>query len=333
MDYGTKDLTNLAADCKDEKSFEEVLNMLQADRPAWQDYIKKIIANNNYTKDKFARLCGVSRTAVSKWCNGAIPSSRDDFIRIGFAAHYSLGEMNWFLKRYGKYPALSPKSLEDSVYMFVLSSDEYPHTYAFCKKTIDDISERMGNGPSSMQECETGVLTDNLLSLTSLNQLEKFITENAAIYKTVYDKFYDQVIEILKSCAGTLSINGWMVKQYWTSSMMQCISAIRQKKWMPLRRKVIVLGIYLCLPVPEIDHLLQAARMEPLCGKSPVESAIIFAVTDAERTGQLKSLSTLHQQDKQFFQAMEFRNYVQNKLREFGVQDADLLLNDLDFRE
>lgn len=330
MNYGTRALTNLAADCKDTKSFEEILNMLQADRPAWQEYLKKIIANNNYTKDKFARLCGVSRTAVSKWCNGAIPSSRDDFIRIGFAAHYSLGEMNWFLKRYGKYPALSPKSLEDSVYMFVLKSEEYPHTYAFCRKTIDDISERMGKDTSSAQECETAVLTDNLLSLTSLDQLEKFITENAAIYKTVYDKFYDQVIEILTSCAGTSSISGWMTKQCWTSSMTQCISAIRQRKWMPLRRKVIALGIYLCLPVYEIDQLLQAARMEPLCGKSPIESAIIFAITDAERKGVLRPLSSVRLQRDQPERARVICEHVQEVLCKFGIQDADLLLNDLD---
>lgn len=329
MDYETRDLGALAAGCKDTKSFKEVLEMLETDRSAWQEYIVKVIENNGYTRDRFARLCGVSRPAVSKWCNGSFPSSRDTFIRIGFAAHYSLGEMNWFLKRYGKYPALSPKSLEDSVYMFVLNSKEYPHTYDFCKKLIHDISDRMGKDSPSAQEYETGVLSDKLLSLTSLDQLEKFIAENAVRYETAYNRFYDKVIEILKSRAGESSINGWIYVQAWNSSMTQCISAIRQRKWLPLRRKVITLGIYLCLPVYEVDQLLQAAHMEPLCGKSPVESALIFAITDAERNGLLEndSASTAEEQS---YHTSEFCAHVFEVLDELGIQDTDLWLNDLD---
>ena len=332
--YDTVGLRDKAAKSEDIKDIKEVLKMLQEERPFWREQINRIITENHYTKTVFAELCGVSRPAVLKWCNGSIPSSRDDFIRIGFAAHYNLDEMNRFLQRYGKYPALYPKSLEDSVYIFVLNSDVYPHTYSFCEKTIKRIQERIAEKDTdTAQPYATEILREGMMSLTSIEQLEMFIEENTASYKSAYEKFYSQVIAILMANAALagmtyadkLSVNGLAESQGWTSSMKQCISGIRNKTWFPLRRKVIALGIHLNLTVDQIDNLLQCAQMEPLCAKNPVECAIIFAVTDAEMTSEIINNRLIGNNED----GSLLYEHVYKVLTKLDVSDSKLLLNDL----
>lgn len=326
--YDTSKIRDEASKCEDINDIEEILKMLQEERPFWEEQINRIIAENHYTKTKFAELCGVSRPAVLKWCNGSIPSSRDDFIRIGFAAHYNLDEMNRFLQRYGKYPALYPKALEDSVYIFVLNSDEYPHTYDFCEQTIKRMKERIiQNNTNIAHIYATEVLRKEVMSLTSIEQLESFIEKNAVSYRSAYEKFYNQVIAILMSNAISAgmtyadrpSINGLAESQGWTSSMKQCVSGIRSKTWFPLRRKVIALGIHLNLTVEQIDNLLEYAQMEPLCAKNPVECAIIYAVTDAELNNRI-----INNEDGDLLY-----EYVYKILTELDIADAKLLLNDI----
>lgn len=332
--YDTSKIRDEASKCEDINDIGEILKMLQEERPFWEEQINRIIAENHYTKTKFAELCGVSRPAVLKWCNGSIPSSRDDFIRIGFAAHYNLDEMNHFLQRYGKYPALYPKSLEDSVYIFVLNSDVYPHTYSFCEKTIKRIQERIAEKETdNAQPYATENLRNGMMGLRSVEQLEMFIGENTVSYKSAYEKFYSQVIAILMAnavlagmtYADKPSISGLAESQGWTSSMKQCISGIRNKTWFPLRRKVIALGIHLNLTVDQIDNLLQCAQMEPLCAKNPVECAIIFAVTDAEMTNEIINNGLIgHDADGSLLY-----EHVYKVLTKLDIPDSELLLNDL----
>lgn len=332
--YDTSKIRNEATRCEDINDIEKILEMLQEERPFWQEQITRIIAENHYTKTEFAKLCGVSRPAVLKWCNGSIPSSRDDFIRIGFAAHYNLDEMNHFLQRYGKYPALYPKSLEDSVYIFVLNSDIYPHTYDFCEQTIKKMQENIAEKDiDNARPYATENLRKGMMSLQSIEQLEPFIENNAASYRSAYEKFYNQVIAILMANAISAgmtyadrpSINGLAESQGWTSSMKQCISKIRKKKWFPRRRKVIALGIHLNLTVDQIDNLLQCAQMEPLCAKNPVECAIIYAVTDAEMNSEIIS-NGLIENDADGSLLYE---HVYKVLTKLDVPDSELLLNDL----
>ena len=68
----------------------------------------------------------------------------------------------------------------------------------------------------------------------------------------------------------------------WSSSLRHCISEIRQKKWFPLRHKVISLGLHLNMDTESIDELLQYAQMEPLYAKNPIEAAIMWAINEAK---------------------------------------------------
>ena len=322
----TEILREKLSHCDELEEFKKTfLPALKGESVAWKAKINEIIQANHYTKVQMANLCGVSGPAVGKWCNGALPSSREDFIRVGFAAHYNLSEMNFFLQRYGKYPALYAKSLEDSVYIFVLNSKALPHTYECCLKIISKIRNRISVSEdynSTVRNTEQ--LKGELLQLETMEDLEKFVEGNASAYRTSYAKFYAYVNAFILAnnmdyvTNKAYSVDSLATAQNWSSSMRQCVSAIRQKKWFPLRRKIIALGLHLNMIVDQINEMLQLAQMEPLCVKNLVESAIVFAVDDAE-------LNDLICCDG----GTELCNHVRMILKELDLSDAEKLLNDL----
>lgn len=324
--YNTKYLNERILHSDDLASFkDEILSILQAEREAWSAKIEDIIAQNGYTKESFAKLCEVSRPAVSKWCGGALPSSRDDYIRIGFAAHYTLDEMNAFLQRYGHYPALYAKSLEDSVYIFALNSENCPHTYDLCCDTIAAIKERIEDtNDDSDTSYETSEMSEALMKARSVAELREFIQSHAAGYRNAYAKFYAYVNAFLIANnisfadSRDYSVHSLANAQGWTSSLRQCVSAIRQKKWLPLRRKVIALGLHLNMTTEQINEMLKLAHMEPLCAKNPVESSIIYAVEDADLNDMICCDG-----------GTELCEHVREILEELGIPDAKTLINDL----
>lgn len=312
--------------CDELEAFKkDFLPALKREGAVWQEKIQEILASNGYSRTEMAALCGVSRTAVSKWCAGSLPSSRDDFIRIGFAARYNLPEMNFFLQRYGKYPALYAKSLEDSMYMFTLNSKAFPHTYAFCQEILSNIKGLMKTqGEQGTGDITTVQMSEELLQLESVDQLIAFVTENAASYQKAYTKFYAYVKAFIMAnnvdpiTNTPYSVDALATAQNWSSSMRQCVSAIRQNKWFPLRRKVIALGLHLNMATEQINEMLQLAQMEALCPKNLVESAIIFAVDDAD-------LNDLICCDG----GMELCDHVRMILTELEIPDAAKLISDL----
>lgn len=323
--YNTRDLEGIVSHYDDIKSFQEFLSHFPDERETWKEKINQIIQDNHYTKAEFAKLCSVSKTTVSKWCNGSIPNGRDGFIKIGFAAHYNLDEMNTFLQRYGKYPVLYAKSLEDNVYIFVLNSSNLPHTYTFCQEIISNIKNEMeGTEPGESVYYNTQHLNDRLLNLKSTNELVEFVKENASSYKKSYSKLYAKIKAFIIAnnrdpVTGEIyTIDSLAELQHWSSSLRQCVSKINQKKWFPMRRKVIALGLHLNMTVAQINELLQLAQMETLCAKNLVESAIIYAVEDAD-------LNELICCDG----GSELCEHVRKILEKLNIPDAEDLINDI----
>ena len=108
----------------------KILPMIKSQQEQWIRKINEIILETGYTKTKFAEACGVSRVSVDKWCKGSIPKNRETFLQIGMVARYSMDQMNLLLQRYGQYPALYSKSLEDCVCIYVLKENFGTETIA-----------------------------------------------------------------------------------------------------------------------------------------------------------------------------------------------------------
>ena len=135
-DYSTVALYDFVARSESIEEYRDILERLADQKQNWIAIISSIMEEHGFSAKTMAELCGVSRQSVQKWLKGSVPKSRETFIKIGFAANYDLEQMNHFLQRYGCCNKLYPKSLEDSVYIFVLSSDSIEHTYKACEAII-----------------------------------------------------------------------------------------------------------------------------------------------------------------------------------------------------
>ncbi len=312
--------------CEDLEEFRQnILDSVVSQQIMWKEKIKEIIEENNYTKVQLAKLCGVSRITVNGWCSGAVPKQRETFIRIGFAARYDLSKMNILLTRYGRYPELYPKSLEDSVCIFVLSSKEMPHTYERYQMILNTIKIKMNiENTKTAYIHETKEALNKILELSTEQEFKEFADKNAYIYKNQYNKLYAyieaflRVNKYIEADNASRSTHFLANGQQWSSSLRQCVSAIHQKKWYPMRTKIISLGLHLNMDTDQINEMLKHAHMESLYAKNPFESAIIYALENAK----LEDMIFCDGTDTLCI-------YVKNILKELQIPDTEFFLDEL----
>ncbi len=284
--YETVYLRDEISRCEDVFELKErILPMLKTQQDQWKDKINALIGESGLTKTRLAEMIGVSRMAVNKWCNGAIPKNRETFLRIGMAAGYNREKMDQLLMRYGRYPALYAKSLEDCVCIYVLDKGCKTETLQNYDFILNRIKENIIREESSETEDITTERFDEKLSVVrDEDELERFIAENTSVFAMTYHKFYAYVKMHIKANYESFDGNVFALAegQEWSSSLRQCVSAIRQNKWYPTRNKIISLGLHLSMDHEQIDEMLELAHMEPLCAKNIFESIIMFVLDDAD---------------------------------------------------
>ena len=291
------------ARCEDiDELKKNIFPLIKSQQEEWIRKVKEIIEKNGYSKTKFAELCGVSRVTVDKWCKGSIPKNRETFLRIGMAAKYDIEQMNVLLQRYGRYPALYSKSLEDCVCMFVLSKNYGEETIEKYKYILAKIKESIirDDADDTVENESTTKFDAKLSKVSSEDELERFITENIAMFSYTYYKFYTYVNECIavNSQQYATSIFEMAEGQGWSSSLRQCVSAITNNKWYPTRNKIISLGLHLSMDHEQIDLMLKLAHMEPLCAKNIFESIIMFILDDASLNDMLDADSDEYDPDE-----------------------------------
>ncbi len=292
--YDTEYIKDAISRCDDiEELKNKILPMLKTQQELWLHKFNAILSDSGYTKTRFADICGVSRVTVDKWCKGAIPKNRETFLKIGMAARYDMEQMNQLLQRYGQYPALYSKSLADCVCIFVVNhysgkDDEPIEKYRYI---MERIKENIIRSESDETDNMSTVKFDEKLSeVKDEEALEQFIADNIAMFSYSYHKFYAYV----KMCIDanykhySNSVFDMAEGQGWSSSLRQCVSAIRQNKWYPTRNKIISLGLHLSMDHSQIDEMLKLAHMEPLCAQNIFESVIMYVLDDASINDMLE---------------------------------------------
>ena len=324
--YSTIDINDKIMICENIEEYKrEIIPLLKNQRERWVEKLNEIIESKGYSKTRFAELCGVSRVAVNKWFNGSMPRQRELYIRIGFAAGYNIDEMNNFLIRFGRYQGLYAKCLEDSVCIYLLKADYLEHDYKTYNEILLSIKELItGNSTEEQETYETVFVVNELNRITSKKELLEFVEKNAGIYEKQYNKFYNYVLAFLKVNKINLgenkqaSTNFMANGQDWSSSLRQCVSAINQRKWYPVRDKVISLGLHLNMDVEQINEMLNLTYMEELCAKNIFESAIIYALENAK----LEDVIFCDGTD-------ELCMYVKDILMELELEDVEFFLEEL----
>lgn len=287
--YETGIIEQTLDQCEDlEDLKQKLIPKLQDQRLMWQGKIRQILEETGCSCRQFALRCGVSEPTVRKWRNGSLPQSRDMYIRIGFAAGFTLEEMNAFLMRYGRCPQLYVRSLEDSVYIFVLRSETLPHTYETCRELLELVQQEMsGREGQPVQRFSTGQLSQSLSGVTSREEMIEFARRHADAYREGYGRLYNFILAFLRVnlmdfSGGSASFHSMATESNWSSSLRHCITEIRNRRWFPLRHKLISLGLHLNMDTEDINRMLAYAQMEPLYVKNPIEAVVKFAVNEAK---------------------------------------------------
>lgn len=314
------------ARCEDlEDLKKQIFPMIRTQQEEWSRKANEIIGESGYTKSAFAAACGVSRVTVDKWCKGSIPKNRETFLRIGMAARYNIDRMNQLLQRYGQYSALYSKSLEDCVCIYVLSGDygsETLNKYNYILNRIREniIRDDAGDAPN----VSTAKFDEKLSEVRTEDELDQFIADNIATFSYAFHKFYAYVkINISENYAGCAdSVYELAEGQGWSSSLKQCVSAIRQGKWYPTRNKIISLGLHLSMDHEQINEMLALAHMEPLCAKNIFESVIMFILDDASLNDMMNTESDDYDPDELF-------RYAREVLTELELPEIRAFLSEL----
>lgn len=324
--YNTKLLEDELLQCDNLEDLKaEILPRLQRQRSTWQWKIGQIMRENVYSGREMAELCEVSVTSIRKWCKGSLPQSRERFIRIGFAAHYDLEQMNRFLQRYGHYPKLYAKSLEDSICIFILSSKSLPHTYQCYRMLLESMqADISGVEPDVQADYATVAMEEDIINIRDEETMRRFVQKHVGENRRAYDKLYNYIQDFLQRNRESrvdetqMSIQELAEQQNWSSSLRHCISEIRSRRWFPMRRKLISLGLHLNMNLGEINHMLKLAQMEPLCPQNPEEAVLIFALADAELNDAICCDGT-----------DVLCDYVKDIFIQLEIEDAEYILDDL----
>lgn len=328
MNLETVYIKDTISRCEDINELKETIwPMMHTQQDEWAKKITEVISDSGCTKTKFAELCEVSRVTVDKWCKGAIPKNRETFLKIGMAAGYDIDRMNQLLQRYGRYPALYSKSLEDCICKFVISQDFGNDALSKYKYILGRIKSQIIRDDSAEynEDVSTVKFDERLSAVRDEDELETFITENISVFANAYHKFYAYVkmmisanyLENLYSNVYELSL-----AQGWSSSLRQCVSAIKTNKWYPTRNKIISLGLHLSMDHDQIDEMLELAHMEPLCAKNIFESVIMFILDDA-------SLQNILDSESESYEPEELCKYARKILGELELPEIEEFISEL----
>ena len=325
--------------CEDlEELKARIFPLLQSQQELWMQKMQEILSESGLTKSAFAKRCRVSRVSVDKWCKGAIPKNRETFLRIGMAAEYDLEKMNQLLRRYGQYPELYSKSLEDCVCIYVLNhrfdmdcvdnreSEKCEEAYGLTAYDyiLSQIKENMtADADMEIPDINTAQFAERLSQVEDADALTQCIYDNIATVSSAYQKFYAYVkmYVTINYQRYSSSVANLAEGQGWSSSLRQCVSAIRQNKWYPTRNKIISLGLHLSMDHEQIDEMLTLAHMEPLCAKNLFESVILF-LDDAELNNMLDT-------ESEEFDPDELCRYARKVLLELDLPEIDAFLSEL----
>lgn len=257
----------------------EIVPELESLREQWRQKVLQMLEETGYTKVKFAKLCNVSRQTLDKWCKGiSMPDKREQYLKIGMAANYGIEEMNLLLQRYGRYSGLYSKTLEDCVCMFVLQQNYGAESYEKYQYILNRIKDNIFGFDAEGEDITTAKFDEKLARVEGENELERFITENIALFSLTYRKLYSRIKLEREERMHYKTDSEAVAAENFRSNIQKSMSEMNQNKWEPRRNKIICFGLHLGMDVDEINELLALAHMEPLCAKNIYESAIIFAV-------------------------------------------------------
>lgn len=297
--------------CENINDVHQLLRDNDALMTDWKAFICHLLESQGLSYRAFAARCSMSGNTVAAWCKrGLIPHSREQFLRVAFAAGMTVDETNSFLRRYGKYPQLYPKSIEDSIFIFALNHNM---TWMQAEELRNHFADYLLE-PEELQRSsaflDTQVIESRLLEAQTVMDLERFIIENADAFADTYHKLLDFIDAHIAAASmedgKPRTLNAFLSERLRdkaiASTFSSMISRLRKHGTVPSRTKLMAFGILLEMPPEQLNTMLNMAGMEGLCARDRLESLIIYATESAVVMNPGIELSN----------AMLLRNFTEN---------------------
>lgn len=276
--------------CEEVDELKEILNAYSPYYSKWRDYINNIMLSRGLSYEKLGKKCGFSKNTIKSWIkNNKVPKSRESFIKLGMGLRFNLQEINYMLQRYGKYPRLYSKSLEDAICIYVIShypKEERINPYEYCTtlkgKFLDILKTKNRRKYLANSQNETFEVEEKLVSLKNENELVSFIRENEVEYINSYYKLVDYIEAYIKAENFGGSYHSLVKAENLDKGFEKMISNLKNWGEVPNRQRLIALGIKLNMSYVEINQLLDYANMEKLCPKDKIECIILYVLSNID---------------------------------------------------
>lgn len=335
----TEDMYNNIINCEEIDELKEILDLYSPYYAKWRDYINDVLLTNGYTYENISELCGFSKNTVKAWATeNRIPRSREKFIQFGLGLRCDLDEMNYILQRYGKYPRLYSKSLEDAICMFVIS--HYPEDRSINaydvyndlrKKFLEEIQIKNKRRFLIDSQNTTSKMEKKIVTMKGIDEFEKFVKEYEVEFMNSYYKLLDYITAFVKTENVGKSYHSLVLGNEMDKGYEKMLSNLRNWGEVPNRRKLINLGITLNMSLVEINNMLHYANMEKLCSKDKLECIILFVLANID------VISPYHEINHavlvaQYTENQEIKKQCNNLLEELiGLKNADQVREDVEF--
>ena len=294
--YLTEKLLDKVERCEDIDDIRNLLKLHSEFYTNWKTYINHLVdLYGGYSINKFAEKCGFSKNTVRSWCNrGVIPRNRKEFIKLGMGLGMNEDEINHLLQRYGKYPKLYAKSIDDAIYIFAINNRKgFEYTERLRTALIDKFQMIEFTREAIRQNTfyKTANVHQDLLSLQFEEELIAFIDTHLDMFATVYDElisFIENYIlvntfdNVNFVCDDSLYsfLKSKIKHNRLVSLFSNMISMLKKHRAIPDKTKLIAFGLYLNMSLDDMNLMLRKAGMEPLCARDKTESVVIYALND-----------------------------------------------------
>ena len=286
----TIDMYEQVINCEEIDEIKKIINRYSPYYSRWRDYINDILLNNGLSYEKLGRICGFSKNTIKSWVkDNKVPKSREMFIKLGLGLRCSIHEMNYILQRYGKYPKLYSKSLEDAICIYVIShypKDEETNAYVEYKKLKEKYLSiiKTKNKRKFLHDSsnETMDMEREIIGTKDEDAFMEFVRENEVEFINSYYKLIDYISAFVKAENMNSSYHSLIIGKGMDKGYEKMISNLRNWGEVPNRKRLIALGITLNMSLTEINRMLNYANMERLCPKDKIEFIILFVLANID---------------------------------------------------
>lgn len=286
----TIDMYEEVINCEEIEELKEIINKYSPYYSRWRDYVNDILLNNGLSYEKLGKICGFSKNTIKSWVkDNKVPKSRDIFIKFGLGLRCTLHEMNYILQRYGRYPKLYSKALEDAICIYVIShypKDENINAYqeynCLKEKYLSIIKTKNKRKFLENSKNETFSMENQIIETKDENEFMSFVMENEVEFMNSYYKLLDYITSFIKAENMGSSYHSLVVGKSMDKGYEKMISNLKNWGEVPNRRRLIALGIALNMSLYEINTMLKYANMERLCPKDKIECIILFVLVNID---------------------------------------------------